>query len=336
MSASESDVPAPPTLADRLRNAPETFDPDMAEHIIATAGDGAFEAIVSNPTNLFRPTVLTRDDSRAGRGRIAANHMGLVGPVPALPESYTHAAIAERKRRSSSLFDFLETFATRLRQLHVEAHRKYRLPSLFQLYRSGEGNKITGMAFALMGFGTERARGVLALDPEVPLYYAGYFADQRRTAVSLERMLADFLGLPVAVRQFMPRRLAIAPDEQTRLGAAGANAALGSTALAGATSLDRRGAIRVRVGPVGYSHYLVLMPDGALAGQLAELVRLYVGPSVAFDVQVVLRREDVPATRLDHRSPVGRLGWDTWVLSGEAAGDSEETVFEPAASAHPS
>lgn len=332
-AAVEAPVAGPSTLADELREAPERFHPDMAAHILATAPENMFEPVVSNPTNLLRPTPLTRDDTRAGRGRIAANYLGLVGPVPSLPESYTHAAIGERKRRSPALFEFLELFANRLRALHVAAHRKYRLASLLQSHRSGTSNSIARMVFAFMGFSGAKEREATPLDSDVPLFYAGYFTDQRRTAISLERMLADFLGLPVAVEQFRPRRLAIAPDEQTRMGLGhDANAALGVSALAGATAVDRRGAIRVRIGPVGYREYLALMPDGPLTVQLAELVRLYAGPSVAFDVQIVLQRKDVPQLRLEQRSPVGRLGWDTWALSGAATTDSEETIFEPTVS----
>lgn len=327
--ASPSDADA--TLAERLRANPEEFDPDLAYHIVATDG-GETDAPISAPTNLFRPTVFARDDTRAGGGRIAAHYLGLIGPVPSLPDTYTHAAIGERKKRSAALFDFLEIFSGRLRELHVAAHRKYRLPSLFQLYRAGTGNAIARMVLALLGFGTERSRDLSPIDPEVVLFNAGLFADQRRTAIGLERLLADFLGLPVRVEQFRARRLTVRPEEQTRLGADhGENAILGRSALAGATAIDRRGAIRLRIGPVRYAQYLALLPDGALARQVAALARLYAGPSIAFDIQIVLVREDVPRTRLDHASPVGRLGWDTWAIGEAATDDSDETVFEPSA-----
>lgn len=327
-------APAGKTLAERFNAAPELFDPDIARRILDTLPEGAPENLkagdISNPTNLMAPTIFSKDVSRAGEDRISANHMGLLGPVAALPASYTHAAILERKRRSHSLFDFLELFAAELRSLFVDAHRKYRLPSLFQLYRAEAGNKISASIYALMGFATERERDQLTVDRELPLYYAGYFADQRRTAVCLENMLNDFLGFEVKVEQFRLRRLQISEDEQTRLGeAAPANAALGVTAVAGATSPSRRGAVRVVIGPLAYPQYLSLMPDRRLYAELAELIRLYCGPSIMFDIQLVLKKEHIPQTRLDSRSPVGRLGWDTWALGGAAATDSRDTVFDP-------
>ena len=327
-------APTARSLAERFNDAPELFDPDIARLIQDTLPDDAPENLtardISNPTNLMAPTIFSKDVSRAGEGRITANYLGMLGPVAALPASYTHAAILERKRRSHSLFNFLELFAAELRALFVDAHRKYRLPSLFQLYRSGAGNKISASIFALMGFATERERSRLTVDEEIPLYYAGYFADQRRTAICLECMLNDFLGYPVEVRQFQLRHLKISEDEQTRLGETTlANAALGQTAVAGATSPTRRGSIRVVIGPLDYPQYLSLMPDRRLYEQLSELIRLYCGPSIMFDIQLVLQKEHVPQTRLDHRSPVGRLGWDSWALGAAAGTDSRDTVFDP-------
>ncbi len=318
------------SLGARVEAAPHLFDPDIVKLVQDTMPADVQTDEISNPTNLFMPTRFIKDDTRAGGGRIAANYMGLIGPVPSLPVNYTHSAVMERKRRSSSLFDFLELFAKELRNLFTAAHRKYRLPSLFQLYRVGAENKITASIYALMGFATKRHRQTLRLHEEVPLYYAGYFADQRRPAICLELMLNDFLGIPVKVHQFFLRRLAIADDEQTRLGGASLiNAILGQTAIAGASCLNRSGSIRITIGPVGYAQYLSLMPDRPLYGQLTELIRLYCGPSLTYDLQIVLRKEEVPQTRLDSGSPVGRLGWDSWALQGQARIDSADTIFDP-------
>lgn len=318
------------SLGARVETKPHLFDPDIVKLVQDSAPSDAIADEISNPTNLFTPTRFVRDDSRAGDGRIAANYLGLIGPVPALPVNYTHSAVMERKRRSSSLFDFLELFARELRNFFVAAHRKYRLPSLFQLYRVGAENKITASIYALMGFGSKRHRETLQLHDEVPLYYAGYFADQRRPAICLELMLNDFLGIPVKVHQFFLRRLEIAEDEQTRLGDVNLmNAVLGQTAIAGATCLNRTGSIRVTIGPVSYAQYLSLMPDKPLYRELIELIRLFCGPSLTYDLQIVLKKEEVPQTRLDSSSPVGRLGWDSWALQGAAKSDSADTVFDP-------
>ena len=333
--AADGEAPSPDTLGGMFLARPDLFDVDMAHHVCDTlaqdAGAPIADGFTSNPSHLLRPTVLAVDESRAGAGRVVANHMGLFGPVAALPAHYTSAVIAERKRRSHALFDFLDLFAGHLRRLFVRAHRKYRLASLFQAHGIGAGNKVTAAIFASCGFCDAGRREAMAIGDNVILYYAGFFADQRRNAINLERMIADFLGQRVKVTQFSARQLPIARDEQTRIGAAGApNAILGRTAVAGATCANRTGAIRVTIGPLDYPRYLALMPDRGLYGQLVEMIGLYCGPGVAFDIQLILARAHVPPTRLDANAPVGRLGWDCWALNGEAAGDSDETVFDPA------
>jgi type VI secretion system protein ImpH len=61
---------------------------------------------------------------------------------------------------------------------------------------------------------------------------------------------------------------------------------------------------------------------------LVHLVRLYLGPELDFDVQLVLQARDVPPTRLDADGvPGSRLGWDTWLLSLPAAEDADDAVF---------
>ena len=54
---------------------------------------------------------------------------------------------------------------------------------------------------------------------------------------------------------------------------------------------------------------------------LAHLVRLFAGQELDFDVQLVLRRDEVPPCRLRAGNPAGadevgsRLGWNTWLTS---------------------
>ncbi len=322
------------TLASKLDEMPHLFDPDMAKHIQDTLSDEApinlKQSVISNPSNLFAPTPLSKDESRIGANRLMANYMGLIGPVSALPPHYTHEAIKERKRRSSSFFDFLELFADELRTFFIKAHRKYRLASLLQLYNTKEENQITKSIFSLIGFSSERQKQCLSLSEEIPLYYAGYLIDQRRTAVNLERMVADYLNFPVKVHQFHKQRMAISIDEQTRMiDTLAGNSILGETAIAGAFYTSRQGAIRLSIGPLNYSQYLSLMPNRPVYKEFVDLIRLYCGPSLSFDIQLILAKEHIPQTQLNASSPIGRLGWDCWAIQSAAKKDSLETVFNP-------
>ncbi|UGX89359.1 type VI secretion system baseplate subunit TssG [Phyllobacterium meliloti] len=322
----------PGSLLDRLKADPHLFDPDAAHLLLELAGEKATSTIslTSHATHNHAATALSGAESRGETVSIHANYIGLVGPVAALPSVYTDRALDEKRRRSSSYFDFLEVFTAELRGMFFASSRKYRLSSLIQLFGIGPKNKVTRSIYSLLGLAAPKLIEGLKIEPEVPLYFSGFFANQRRTAVNLRLMLSEFLGYEVAVHQFQKRWLAVDPSEQTQLGSNSRdNALLGITAIAGSSYADRRSAIRISIGPLRYGEYLSLMPARKKFAELTELVRLYCGPSLSFEIQLILAKEDIPEARLQDGSPVGRLGWDLWVRQAPAAKDSADAVFDP-------
>ncbi|QND55169.1 type VI secretion system baseplate subunit TssG (plasmid) [Phyllobacterium sp. 628] len=320
------------SLIDRLKAEPHLFDPDAAHLLLELAGEKAVSdvSLISHATHNHAATPLSAAENRGEAISIHANYIGLVGPVAALPSVYTDRALDEKRRRSSSYFDFLEIFAAELRELFFASSRKYRLSSLIQLFGIGPKNKVTRSIYALLGLAAPKLVEGLKIEPEVPLYFAGFFANQRRTAVNLRLMLSEFLGYEVTVHQFQKRWLAVDPSEQTRLSSdMRENALLGVTAIAGSSYLDRRSAIRISIGPLRYGEYLSLMPARKKFAELTELARLYCGPSISFEIQLILAKEDIPEARLQSGSPVGRLGWDLWVKQAPALKDSTDAVFDP-------
>jgi type VI secretion system protein ImpH len=60
--------------------------------------------------------------------------------------------------------------------------------------------------------------------------------------------------------------------------------------------------------------------------RLVALVRNYIGDELAWDVNLVLDRNEVPALRLDGQ---GRLGWTTWLGERLEKKDADDLVFDP-------
>lgn len=57
-------------------------------------------------------------------------------------------------------------------------------------------------------------------------------------------------------------------------------------------------------------------------------MRFYVGPVLQFDVQLVLRADEVPWSRLGDESPAGpRLGWCGWAKTEEFDRDAGDALF---------
>ena len=145
-------------------------------------------------------------------------------------------------------------------------------------------------------------------------------------------LVADYFGLPVQVRQFQGQWLQLDADSLTRLGEA--NSDLGVSVVAGERVWDVGSKLRLTIGPVGLDDFVALLPDRSPMPQrkkfflLVHLVRLFLGPDLDFDVQVVLKAEHVPECQLSEEFPGARLGWNTWLTSQQPMHDVADALFE--------
>ncbi len=166
-------------------------------------GDPAAEVVhfSARPVISFPPSELHVVDLPENRpARMVVNFMGLVGPLGVLPYNFT-LLVAERARvRDRALRDFLDIFQHRFVSLFYRAWEKYHFTAGYE--RDGKDG-VTEHLRDLIGLGIGALRDRLAVPDEALLFYAGALAPQPRSAVALEQMLEDFLGVPVAVEQFV-------------------------------------------------------------------------------------------------------------------------------------
>lgn len=260
--------------------------------------------------------------------------LGLTGPCGVLPEHYTALLISRIRERDYALRDFLDLFTHRTVSLFYRAWEKYRFPYGYErLRRSGDSGDdcFTSCLYGLVGLGSSKLRRRLAFDDETLLYYAGHFAHFPRAAISLEIVLADYFELPVSIRQFCGQWLylelndySLLPSKRLR---AGRNNQLGMSMVVGERVWDIESKFRVRVGPLTYRQFCQFMPSGERLTPLWQMARSYVGTHLDFDVQLVLRAEEVPCCRLGNRSDPARLGWNTWVRSNDFEEDVDDAIF---------
>jgi type VI secretion system protein ImpH len=276
------------------------------------------------------------NDGTAGPFEMLVTFMGLTGPVGVLPQHYTAMVIERVRNKDFALQDFLDLFNHRMISLFFRAWEKYRFPIGYERSRQNLGpqqdDPFTHALYCLVGLGTAGLRGRQAFDDEALLFYAGHFAHQPRCPVALEILLRDYFGVPVAIHSFQGRWLWLGEENRSRLAASrGANNGLGSTLVLGERVWDVQGMFRVRLGPLNYAWFQRLMPDGDALAPLCDLVRLYAGPEFDFDVQPVLAADEVPVCTLTtDDADSRRLGWNTWLHSGEMPRDADDAVFSDA------
>lgn len=158
------------------------------------------------------------------------------------------------------------------------------------------------------------------------VYYSGLLAQRPHSAAALRAMLSDYFRVPVQVVQFVGRWMHLAEEDCTRLGER--RQALGEGAMLGGQLWDQQSTFRLRVGPLTRAQFKDFLPSGKGFVALIRMVQFYVGNALDFDVQLVLRRQDVAHCVLGAADPdQARLGWSTWLRALPFARDADDPVF---------
>jgi type VI secretion system protein ImpH len=286
---------------------------------------------------------------------LTVTFMGLTGPTGVLPRHYTEMLMRARDARGPERYvarDWFDLFNHRLISLFYRAWTKYRF---WLAYERGEYAQVdpdifTESLYCLIGLGsrslrkrlrvavppgadrTQRERVLARVDDLALIYYAGVLAHRPRCAVSLERLLEDYFGIPIVVLEFQGQWLQLEPASQSQVGAAAGNTTIGVSVVVGERVWDIRGKIRIRLGPLSYKQFMSFLPDQSAVPErkeffkLMHLVRLYIGPELKVDVQLILQASEIPRCRSGSKG--ARLGWDSWVISRPMYQDSDDAVFE--------
>ncbi len=260
---------------------------------------------------------------------------GLTGPSGVLPQHYTALLLQRLRDKDYSLRDFLDLFHHRLISFFYRAWEKYRLPVAYERSQldpaSPEADLVTRALYCLVGLGTGGLRGRLEVPDEAFLFYGGHFAHAPRSAIALECLLADYFELPINVRELQGQWLNLPPGDRARMPCPehpqGLNNQLGVSLVVGDRVWEVQSKFRLRIGPLTYSQFRRLMPNGDRLRPLCQMTRSFVGPDLDFDIQPVLLGSEVPWCRLGSGADGAYLGWNTWVRSQEFAQEVDDTVF---------
>ncbi len=244
------------------------------------------------------------------------NFMGLVGPLGALPNYITELIGTRLRAKDSTLLEFLNIFNHRLTSFFYQAWERNHFTVAYERDRN---DPLTHCLYSAIGFGTPGIRGRQPVEDETFLYYAGLFAPIPKSAVALESVLGDYFDIPVEVEPFIGtwRRLAD-PDHCVFGGDQPESTILGFGAVVGEEVWDRGSRVRLKLGPLDAARYNDFLPTGPEWPMLKAIVRSFCGNDLEFEVQLILRREDVPACQLRNPAEAALcLGWHTWMKSHE-------------------
>jgi type VI secretion system protein ImpH len=133
----------------------------------------------------------------------------------------------------------------------------------------------------------------------------------------------------VRLEQFTGQWLRLDDENLSRLGSA--NSRLGVDTLAGSRVWDYQSKFRLQLGPLALQEFVEFLPNGTAFKPAAQFTRLLAGMEFDFDVQLVLKAEEVPGcvlTTRARRRPM--LGWTTWLKTEEFAADDSQVILNVA------
>jgi len=255
--------------------------------------------------------------------RMEVAFMGMTGPLGVLPHRYTELLIERTRYRDTALWEFLDFFSHRMISLFYRAWEKYRFGVA---YERGQQDRFTEYLFDLVGLGTRGLRHRMSLEDEGVLPYGGLVEQRPHSSSALEAILGDYFEVPVRVNQFVGQWLDIDEGSLSRLGSA--NSELGISAVVGSRFWDNQSKFRLVFGPLAFGKFRVFLPNGSAFKPVVDLARLLAGMEFDFDVQLVLKAEEVPACRLTTSGDdQPRLGWTTWLKTREFTQDDSQVVL---------
>lgn len=264
-----------------------------------------------------RLSVATRDIAAFVPGRsglpakVEVEVLGLLGPEGAMPLHITRWIMARLSDRwfadsdatassDTTFLDFCNLLQHRMIALYWRAWADARAEVQIEHGHRGRGQSLQA---AMAGLGLP-AMG--KADTALKLRHATSLGAEVHSVERLTQLLADLIGAPVALGEFIGHWMEIPTRLQTRLGKA--HATLGTSAVVGARSFQRQNRAELQIGPLGLVQYRQLLDDAALASRIRNTIHFAVGREIDFDLRLVLAKDEIPDPFLGN-CQLGRTAW---------------------------
>jgi len=233
---------------------------------------------------------------------------GLFGPNGPMPNHMTEYLYErEHQYKDRHFADFADIFHHRLLSLFYRAwaiNQPY-----VELDRKNE-NQFSQYIGSFCGFNLPESQNDGGVHQVTKLAHAGLFSRQVRHPEGLKAILENYFNVEVNILTWVGYWMSIPKSQQTRLGKSNGFSQLGETAVIGNKVWDVQSTFRVILGPLKLQRYLDFLPNGKSIKKLEYLVKLYFGEQYRFQLQMILKRDEVPMSWLGSEM---RLGWTSWL-----------------------
>lgn len=283
----------------------------------ARPGDDAIR-LGQTPSLQFAPSTLAAFIVNPDAApQLKAFFFGLFGPNGPLPLHLTeYARNRIRDAKDTTLADFADMFHHRLLCLFYRAWAD-KEPTV-QLDRPQQ-DRFASYVGSLLGLGDASLQHRDSIPDHTKLHFAAHLGCHTQHSEGLESMLNDFFRVPVKIQEFIGEWLDMPKDSYCYLDTSHTTGQLGVSAVIGVSSWQCQHKFRITMGPLSLAEYENFLPTGNRLKNVLALVNNYVGFELNWELNLILKKDEVPATQL---GKYGRLGWTSWLQAGKRTSDA--------------
>jgi type VI secretion system protein ImpH len=244
---------------------------------------------------------------------------GTNGPMPIHLTDYVY----QRSRKGDKTWEaFANLFHHRMLSLFYRAWANNEPTVSFDRPKEDRFSDYVG---SLSGLGGDVFKNRDAMPDLTKYHYTAALAGVK-SAENLRAMLSDYFGLTVIIEQFVGEWLTIDRTDLTRLQWRVGNNQLGRSAVLGRQVWGCQHKFRVYFAALTWEQYQSVLPTGKRLEQLTAIIRNFSGDALSWDVHLVLKKEEVPQTRLGQHS---QLGWSAWLGKRQSQTDAQDLILNP-------
>jgi type VI secretion system protein ImpH len=260
--------------------------------------------------------------------RITPAFMGFLGSSGVLPLHYTQRIAAhEHEQKDPAPRAFLDMFSTNSLAFFYQAWARHR-PECMVDADGGDGFLPLLLAIAGHGAGggaeADSEPGAAAIADEVLAFHAAQFSRRAVPACTIAGTLSTYFEVPFELQQLIGcwEDLPAADQAQVDVG----NVELASGVLLGGRIYRRDTRARLRIGPLDREQFEQFLPGGEAARTLEQLLGMFCGAGISFEVRLILHQREVRGATLASTGQA-RLGLDAFVLEAPPQDHREDIRY---------
>ncbi len=237
-------------------------------------------------------------------GHLTNRFFGLFGPNGPLPLHLTeYARDRARNNHDTTFVAFANTFTHRMMSLLYRAWATGQPTASFD---RKDDDPFRDQMAAISGHLGNAMRDRDAMPDLAKHYFAAHLGRGAKSVEGLLAMISSYFSAPVKVEDFIGSWLRLEPEDQWQLGQ---KTGLGQGIGVGSNVWSRNSKFRVIIGPLPIDEFRRILPGGVTFARLKSLVRNYVGDVFDWDINVILRKEDIPDPILGQSTALGQTCW---------------------------